>query len=48
MEQANKTQSIKDLLKNICDTFSRDEINDIRSKIYIYKGLYDYYTNKNN
>ena len=36
MEQANitqKIQAIKALFKNIRDTLSRDEINDIRYKI---------------
>ena len=36
MEQANMTekiQAIKALFKNIRDTLSRDEINDIRYKI---------------
>ena len=46
MEQANKIQSIKDLFKNTCDTLSRDEINDIRLKIYKNTKLYDYYANK--
>ena len=37
MEQANmteKVQVIKTLFKNICDTLPREEINDIRTKIY--------------
>ena len=37
MNQANitqKLQAIKALFKNIRDTLSRDEINDIRIKIY--------------
>ena len=46
MEQAYKIKSIKDFIKNIRCTLSGDEINYIRSKIYKYKRLYDYYTNK--
>ena len=46
MERANKIQSVKDLLKNTSDTLSRDEINDIRLKIYKNTKLYDYYANK--
>ena len=37
MEQANmieKIQAIKALFKNIRDTVSREEINDIRTNIY--------------
>ena len=49
MEQANMTekiQVIKALFKNICDTLSREEINDIRTKIYRNTKLYEYYANK--
>ena len=49
MEQANmieKIQAIKALFKNICHTLSRDEINDIRTKIYKNTKLYEYYANK--
>ena len=44
MNQANitqKIQAIKALFKNICDTLSRDEINDIRAKIYKNTKLYE-------
>ena len=49
MNQANitqKIQAIKALFKNIRDTLSRDEINDIRTKIYKNTKLYEYYANK--
>ena len=48
MNQANiqKIQAIKVLFKNICDTLSRDEINDIRVKISKNTKLYEYYANK--
>ena len=49
MEQANMTekiQVIKALFKNICDTLPREEINDIRTKIYRNTKLYEYYANK--
>ena len=49
MNQANRTQkiqAIKALFKNIRDTLSRDEINDIRTKIYKNTKLYEYYANK--
>ena len=49
MNQANitqKIQAIKALFKNIRDTLSRDEINDIRNKIYRNIKLYEYYANK--
>ena len=49
MNQANitqKIQAIKALFKNIRDTLSRDEINDIRTKIYRNTKLYDHYANK--
>ena len=44
MNQANitqKIQAIKALFKNICDTLSRDVINDIRAKIYKNTKLYE-------
>ena len=49
MNQANITQkirAIKALFKNIRDTLSCDEINDIRTKIYKNTKLYEYYANK--
>ena len=49
MNQANitqKIQAIKALFKNIRGTLSRDEINDIRNKIYRNIKLYEYYANK--
>ena len=49
MNQANitqKIQAIKALFKNIRDTLSRDEINDIRIKIYKNTKVYKYYANK--
>ena len=49
MNQENitqKIQAIKALFKNIRDTLSRDEINDIRMKIYKNTKLYEYYANK--
>ena len=49
MNQENitqKIQAIKALFKNIRDTISRDEINDIRMKIYKNTKLYEYYANK--
>ena len=45
MNQANitqKLQAIKALFKNIRDTLSCDEINDIRTKIYKNTKLYEY------
>ena len=51
MEPANMTekiQVIKALFKNICDTLPREEINDIRTKIYRNTKLYEYYGNKTN
>ena len=51
MEQANmieKIQAIKALFKNIRDTLSREEINDIRTNIYRNTKLYEYYVNKTN
>ena len=44
MNQANitqKIQAIKALFKNIRDTLSLDEINDIRAKIYKNTKLYE-------
>ena len=49
MKQVNTTrkiQAIKALFKNIRDTISRDEINDIRTKIYKNTKLYKHYANK--
>ena len=49
MNQENitqKIQAIKALFKNIRDTLSRDEINDIRTKLYKNTKLYEYYANK--
>ena len=49
MEQVNmlnKIQAIKDLFKNIRETLSREEINEIRTKIYRNTKLYEYYANK--
>ena len=49
MEQANITQkieAIKALFKNIRVTLSREEINDIRTKIYKNTKLYEHYANK--
>ena len=49
MNQANitqKIQAIKALFKSIRDTLSRDEINDIRTKLYKNTKLYEYYANK--
>ena len=43
MEQVNKIQAITKLFKNIRDTLSHDEINDIRLKIYRNEKLYDHY-----
>ena len=42
----NKIQAIKDLFKNIRETLSREEINQIRTKIYRNTKLYEYYANK--
>ena len=45
MNQENmiqKIQAIKTLFKNIRDTLLRDEINDIRTKIYKNTKLYEY------
>ena len=51
MEQENitqKIQAIKALFKKIRDTFSRKEINDIRTKIYRNTKVYEYYVNITN
>ena len=49
MNQANtiqKIQAIKALFKNVRDTLSRDETNDIRTEIYKNTKLYEHYANK--
>ena len=49
MNQANiihKIQPIKALFKNIRDTLIRDEIIDVRTKIYKNTKLYEYYLHK--
>ena len=49
MEQANmlnKIQAFKDLFKNIRKAVSREEISEIRTKIYRNTKLYEYYANK--
>ena len=49
MNQANmiqKIQAIKAFFKNIRDALSRDEINNIRTKIYRNTKLYGHYANK--
>ena len=49
MEQvnmSNKVQAIKDSFKNVSETLSRKEINEIRTKIYRNKKLYEYYANE--
>ena len=49
MNQANiihKIQAIKALFKNIRDTLIRDEIIDVRTKIYKNTKLYEYYLHK--
>ena len=48
MEQTNKIQSIRELFKNIRDTLSSNEINDIRLKIYENVTRYNYYSKKAN
>ena len=48
MEKANIAQKIlamTALFKNIRDTLSREEINDIRTKIYKNTKLYEHYAN---
>ena len=42
----NRIDSIKNLIENICDTHSRDEVNDIRLNIHKNVKLYDHYTSK--
>ena len=49
MNQANmmqNIQAIKALFKNISDTLIRDEIIDVRTKIYKNTKLYEYYLRK--
>ena len=49
MEQTHITQKIQALtalFKNIRDTLSREEINDIRTKICKNTKLYEHYANK--
>ena len=49
MNQANmmqKIRAIKALFKNIRDTLSRDEVNDIRTEIYKNTKFYKHYANK--
>ena len=46
MQQTNKIQSIRELFKNICDTPTSNEINDIRLKIYENVTRYNYYSKK--
>ena len=49
MEQvnmSNKVQAIKDSFKNVRETLSRKEINEIRTKIYRNKKLYECYANE--
>ena len=41
-----KIQAIKPLFKNIRDTLLRDEIIDVRTKIYKNTKLYEYYVHK--
>ena len=48
MEQANITEKIQALFEDIRDALSRDEINDIRYKIFRNNKLYEYYANKTN
>ena len=48
MEQTNKIRSIRELFKNIRDTLSSNEINDIRLKIYENVTHYNYYSKKQN
>ena len=48
MEQTNKIQSIRELFKNIRDTLSSNEINDIRLKICENVTHYNYYSKKQN
>ena len=49
MEPTNKNtqiQSIKELVNNICDTLSRDEINKIRGNIYKKEAIYNFLSKK--
>ena len=49
MEPTNKNtqiQSIKELVNNIHDTLSRDEINKIRGNIYKKEGIYNFLSKK--
>ena len=46
VNMSNKIQAIKDLFKNICETLSPEEINEIRTKIYRNTKLYEYYASK--
>ena len=48
MEQANIREKIQALFEDIRDTLSRDEINDIRYKIFRNNKLYEYYANRTN
>ena len=41
-----KIQSIKELCNNIRDTLSRDQIDQIRTKIYKKEAVYDFLTKK--
>ena len=41
-----KIQSIKELCNNIRDTLSRDQIDQIRTKIYEKEAVYDFLTKK--
>ena len=43
---SNKIQAIKALFKNIRETLSREEINEVGTKIYRNTKLYEYYVNK--
>ena len=43
---SQKIQTIKHLFNNIRDTFSRREINEIRTKIYKKEALYDFLSQK--
>ena len=46
VNMSNKIQAIKALFKNIRETLLREEINEIRIKIYRNIKLYEYYANK--
>ena len=43
---SQKIQTIKHLFNNIRDTFSRREINEIRTKIYKKEAIYDFLSQK--